>query len=188
MFNLSGLLAVALLSPSIDEARTRRVFIGAASLIVLVSGVYFGNMRYGHQLTGKPLRGNWPQAEISQTLEREWRAQTGDAPLRVIVGDVWTGGMVGMNGRPPPTVLINGDYSISPWITPDQVARDGALLVWSGAEPASLAFFAHDLEQRELQFYAPGARREKASPVTVHYAIIPPGASARTPLRPEPTP
>ena len=188
MFNLSGLLAVALLTNRVDSARMRGVVVGAGVVILLVSGLYFGHMRYGHQLTGKPLRGNWPQAEITAALEDAWRRGANGAPLRIVAGDVWAGGMVAMSNRPPPHLLINGDYSISPWVTPEQVARDGALLTWSGTEPATLAVFAHDLEWRELQFYAPGARRDNAQPVTVHYAVIPPGGSARPPARQETQP
>ncbi len=174
MFSLSGLIAVALLTQRIDDNRTRRVAIGAGVAIVLISGLYFAHMRYGHQLTGKPLRGNWPQAEIARTLEAAWREDTGGAPLTIIAGDIWTGGLVAMRERPPPHILINGDYSISPWLTPEDVARNGALIVWSGTQPATLGAFAENLDHRQLEFPAPGAR-ENARLLTVHYAILPPG-------------
>lgn len=175
MFNLSGLIATALLTQRIDARRMRGVFVGAGVLIVLVSGLYFAHMRYGHQLTGKPLRGNWPQAEIATTLETAWREETGDAPLNIVAGDIWTGGLVAMRERPPPHILINGDYAISPWLTPEDIARDGALVVWSGTQPATLAAFAEGLEPHQLDFHAPNARAN-ALPLTVHYAILPPGA------------
>lgn len=175
MFNLSGLLAAALLTGRIDEARMRRVVTGAGVLIVLVSGLYFAHMRYGHQLTGKPLRGNWPQAEIAATLTSAWREETDGAPLRIVAGDIWTAGLVAMRERPPPHILINGDYSVSPWLTPEAVARDGALVTWSGTQPAALGAFAEGLKQNRLDFNAPGARPGER-PLTVYYAILPPAA------------
>lgn len=174
MFNLSGLIAVALLTQRIDARRMRGVLVGAGVLIVLVSGLYFAHMRYGHQLTGKPLRGNWPQAEITTTLEGAWREETGGAPLNIVAGDIWTGGLVAMRERAPPHVLINGDYAISPWLTPEDIARDGALITWSGTQPAALAAFAEGLDQHQLDFPAPNARAN-ARPLTVHYAVLPPG-------------
>jgi 4-amino-4-deoxy-L-arabinose transferase-like glycosyltransferase len=173
MFNLSGLLVAALLSQRIDERRARGVLVGAGVLIVLISGLYFGHMRYGHQFTGKPLRGNWPQAQIATALEAAWREETNNAPLNIVAGDIWTGGLVAMRERPPPHILINGDYSISPWLTPEDIARDGALITWSGTEPAALAAFAEGLDQHQLDFHAPNAR-PNARALTVHYAILPP--------------
>jgi 4-amino-4-deoxy-L-arabinose transferase-like glycosyltransferase len=178
MFNLSGLLAVALLTQRFDEARLRRVFAGAGVLILLTSGLYFGVVRYGYQFSGKPLRTNWPQAEISDTLETAWREETHGAPLRIVAGDIWTAGLINMSGRPPPHVLINGDYVVSPWISPEDVARDGALVVWSGRQPGALAEFAQGLDTRELEVHAPGPAGRRARPMLIHYVVISPAARA----------
>jgi len=175
MFNLSGLIAVALLTHRMDARRMQATFIGAGVVIVIVSGLYFGHMRYGYQLTGDPLRGNWPQARIDAAMQEQWRVATNDAPLRIVAGDIWTTGLVGLNDRPPPHVLINGDYAISPWLTPDDVARDGALVVWSGSEPAGLASFLGDAPRNEMDFL-PRDARANTEPVTVGYAIMPPAA------------
>jgi hypothetical protein len=175
MFNLSGLLAVALLTQRIDERRLQRTFTGAGVLIVVISGLYFAHMRYGYLITGKPLRGNWPQAEISETMQGVWRGETNGAPLRIIAGDIWAGGMIGMSNHPPPSVLINGDYAISPWVTPRDVARDGALIVWSGSQPAALRAFLGDREAREWLFYPRGASDyAPTSEIRVSFAVIPP--------------
>jgi hypothetical protein len=187
MFNLSGLLAVALLTSKLDDARARRVFAGAGVLIVLVSALYFAHMRYGYQLTGKPLRGNWPQAEISETLQSAWAAETNNAPLRIIAGDIWTGGLVALDGAHP-HLLINGDYAIAPWVKPEQVERDGALLVWSGTQPAILGAFAEGLETHELTFHPPGDAAGRSRPLLVYYAILPPGGRPAAPAPDQPTP
>lgn len=173
MVVLSGLLVIALMSGKFSAARMKRLAIGAGILIVVVSGLYYGHMRYGVALTGKPLRGNWPQAEISRRLEGVWLTET-DAPLRIVAGDVWTSGLIGINGRNPPSVLINGDYSTSPWITPEDVAQHGALIVWSGGQPATLPAFMQGLDERELTVRSPYAHDENAQDIVIHYAILPP--------------
>jgi 4-amino-4-deoxy-L-arabinose transferase-like glycosyltransferase len=179
MVVLSGLIVVALMSEKFSAARLRRIAIGAGVLIVIVSGLYYGHMRYGVALTGKPLRGNWPQAEISETLQAHWRQETSGAPLRIVAGDIWAGGLIGFNAREPPSVLIEGDYAKSPWVSAEDVARYGALIVWSGEEPDSLpAFRGGLLEQRELRVRSPYARAENARDIVIHYAVLPPQRSA----------
>lgn len=139
MFNLSGLIIVALLSNKLSAARLGRLAWGAGILIVVVSGLYFAHMRYGAAFTNDPLRGNWPQASVSRALEDAWSEETGGAPLRIVAGDIWTAGLVGMSDREPPSVLINGDLTISPWITHEGLRRAGALYVWQeGSNPNAL--------------------------------------------------
>lgn len=173
MVVLSGLIVIALLSAKFNAARLRGLAMGAGALIVVVSGLYFGHMAYGVAFTGKPLRGNWPQVEISAALEEAWATETDGAPLRVVAGDIWTGGLVGLHAAAPPSVLINGDYGTSPWVTPDEVARDGALVVWSGSQPAALKSFVGNVPVRELSFRA-ARETDPELNIVVHYAIIPP--------------
>ncbi|MGD9815942.1 MAG: glycosyltransferase family 39 protein [Hyphomonadaceae bacterium] len=175
MVALSGLLVVALLSSRFSAERLKRIMIGAGALIVLVSGLYFAHMRYGVALTGKPLRGNWPQAEISASLQETWAQATNNAPLRIVAGDIWTAGLIGLEDRDPPSVLINGDFATSPWITPNELSRDGALVVWSGAQPPALAAFMRDLPQNERSYRAANAGAD-SQPIVVYYAIVPPRA------------
>jgi hypothetical protein len=172
MVVLSGLIVVALMSNKFSAARLKRLAIGAGILVVVVSGLYFGHMRYGVAFTGKPLRGNWPQAEISRQLETEWMLET-NMPLRIVAGDIWAAGLIGFNDRDPPSVLIEGDYTKSPWITPAEVARDGALIVWSGDEGDTLPAFRQGLEVRELRVRSPYARPQNAQDIVVYYAILP---------------
>ncbi len=179
MVVLSGLLAVALMGGKFNLARLKRIAVGAGVLIVVVSGLYFGHMRYGLAFTGKPLRGNWPQHEISETLQAHWRQATNDAPLRVVAGDIWDAGLVGLDDPNPPSVLIWGDYEIAPWVTPEEVERYGALVVWSGDQPEALTAFASGLAFQQITFRAEQTRAANARDITIHYAIVPPASDAR---------
>jgi 4-amino-4-deoxy-L-arabinose transferase-like glycosyltransferase len=178
MVVLSGLIVVALMSTKFSAPRLQRLGVGAFALIVLISGLYFGHMAYGREFREKPLRGNWPQAEISATLEQTWRSETHNAPLNIVAGDIWTGGLIGLDTPHPPSVLINGDFATSPWVTPEELARDGALVVWSGSQPQELqAFIAdHGLRTRELTV-ALGSDRipgNSQDEIRVQYAILSP--------------
>ncbi len=178
MVVLSGPIAVALMSNKFSTARLKRLMVAVAVLILVGSGLYYGHMRYGVAITGKPLRGNWPQADISRQLESQW-VQATNAQLRIVAGDVWASGLVGLNGRNPPSVLIEGDYLKSPWVSPEDVQRHGALVVWSGNEGDTLPAFREGLEVRELRVRSPYARAENAQDIVIYYAILPPGAAKR---------
>jgi hypothetical protein len=130
-------------------------------------------MAYGAALTNRPLRGNWPQAEISRQLEAAW-IDAANEPLRIVAGDVWTAGLVGLQGRNPPSVIINGDPAISPWVSDYALARDGALLVWraDAPPPAPLAVLAHRLRVHRIEVRY--ARFPRAAPVVLNYAILRP--------------
>lgn len=179
MVVLSGLLVVALTPNTFNTARLKRIAIGAGALIVVVSGLYFGHMRYGLAFTGKPLRGNWPQHEISETLQARWNEATNNAPLRVVAGDIWEAGLVGFEDRNPPSVLIWGDYVIAPWVTREEVERYGALIVWGSDQPEALATISEGRTFHDITFQGVGARTEGARPITIHYAIIPPASDSR---------
>lgn len=173
MLSLSGLLVIALMHDKFGVERLKRIAIGAGIAIVLISGLYFAHMRYGSALRAEPLRGNWPQHEISTHFEGVWRAETNGAPLRIVAGDIWTAGLIKMDGPEPPSVLINGDLAISPWVSAEELQRDGALAIWSDRRPAALARLVGDTPEREWAFYAPhgGPMTEG---VVIHFAILPP--------------
>jgi|CXWL01.1.fsa_nt_gi 4-amino-4-deoxy-L-arabinose transferase-like glycosyltransferase len=176
MFNLSGLIVVALLSSKFSVARLGRLAWGASVLIVLVSGLYFAHMRYGARFTDDPLRGNWPQARLSAALQDAWAEETGGAPLRIVSGDIWTAGLVGMSDPNPPSVLINGDRTISPWITSQEYARYGALIVWT-EEPNNTRTADGHVTLRYPLF-------PNAPPLRIAYAITPPGPAEDPPAPP----
>ncbi len=173
LFSLSGLLVIALLSSHFSAERLKRLGIGAAVMIGLGSALYFAHLRYGAQITDEPLKGNWPQGEISRTLEAAWVRET-NAPLEIVAGDIWTAGLVGLRSRNPPSVLIDGDFSISPWVSPERAARRGMLLVWRGDEaPPGLQALGVDLPAQTAEFSYPAF--PGAPPLELHYAILPPG-------------
>jgi hypothetical protein len=81
------------------------------------------------QFENRPSRIQWPDRTLAGTSASIWQAQT-HRPLRIVASDGWLGGLIAMRADPRPSVWIDASYAKSPWITPEAVARDGALVVW----------------------------------------------------------
>jgi hypothetical protein len=175
MFNLSGLLVVALLANRFSVPRVQRLVVGAGVLLMLLPGLYFAHMRYGAQFTGEPLRGNWPQARISRALERAWNDNpdmTGGGPLRIVVGDIWTAGLINLYTAHPPSVYIDCDPKKAPWITTDRLQREGALIVWpEGAATPCLPPGQTRLDGAS-HIIVPLDNIRGAPPITLNYMFI----------------
>jgi 4-amino-4-deoxy-L-arabinose transferase-like glycosyltransferase len=76
-----------------------------------------------------PSRGNWPEQAIAKAAARAWHAQT-NAPLRFVIGDAWSAGLVGVRHPDRPSIVTEGDLRLSPWVTLDRLKRDGAIVVF----------------------------------------------------------
>jgi hypothetical protein len=66
-------------------------------------------------------------------VSKAWQ-QEYDTPLRVVVGDHVLSATISSYVPERPSMLIRGDYAISPWLTPAQVAATGAAVVCRAAE------------------------------------------------------
>jgi 4-amino-4-deoxy-L-arabinose transferase-like glycosyltransferase len=179
MFNLSGLLLVALMVDRFTEASLRRLIIGAALLLAMVPVGYAVTVRLADPYLKKPLPVTWPQAAISERLSDLWRSETG-RPLGIVAGDIWAAGLVALTAQGKPSIYIDGDRSRSPWITPERLAEEGALVVWlekgNGTPPSQLAALIGTSTRRESTFDWPYMASH--SPLRIGYAIVPP----RSPL------
>jgi hypothetical protein len=175
MFNLSGLIIAALLSNKLSASRLNRLAIGAGALLIVLPSLYFIHMRFGAGFTGKPLKGNWPQTELTAALEDKWRTQTSSAPLRIVSGDIWTAGLVGMKDAKPPSVLIDGDMRKSPWVTQSELRQKGAVVVWRQGDSAPAPF--RDLAQSKATTLSiPFKNFPDIPPLQLHYMIVEPEA------------
>jgi 4-amino-4-deoxy-L-arabinose transferase-like glycosyltransferase len=81
----------------------------------------------------------FPGAELSSELDRRFREATG-TPLAYVIGSMWDGGNVAhySSERPQPRVLIDGLPRRAPWIDLADLARKGALVVWTESDPRLL--------------------------------------------------
>jgi hypothetical protein len=174
MFNLAGILAVALTSERFDSTALRRIAICAAIAIVVVPLAYAGVIAAGPSRAGAPLRVSWPQAEMSTRLSAIWARETG-RPLRIVSGDNWVAGLVGITAGDRPSILNNGDPALSPWITRERLERDGMLIVWEVSTkriPPALQQLVAAAPAREERFR--WRRPRGRGDLAIGYAIVPP--------------
>ena len=79
---------------------------------------------------------------MAAEFARVYEEATG-CPVTIIGGDGWLAGLVAMRATGRPSVLFDGNFAISPWITRERVDREGLLAVWQvGSDPAMVASLA----------------------------------------------
>ena len=173
MFNLSGLLAVALLPGRFGERSLRRIAVFAASLLVIVPAAYAAHVQFAGDYRDRPKRGNWPQEEIATRLLEAYRDATGAYP-EIVAGPIWEAGLVATGTAHAPSVLIDGDPVKSHWIPAADARQAAMLVVWSSnrAPPQALSDRIAGSVTGEAQFRWSGDPRDPA--IGLSYAILPP--------------
>ncbi len=73
-------------------------------------------------------RANFPGALLARHAQLTWAEYT-EAPLRLVVSDIWLGGNIIANGNQQLAVLIDGHYLKSPWVKATAVEQCGALVL-----------------------------------------------------------
>ena len=172
MFNFLGLLMVGLASPRFQMQTLRRIAALAVGLLVLIPVGYALAVKLDARRLGKPMRVNWPQAEIAQRFSTIWEHEIG-RPMRIVSGDSWIAGLVGSTAKDNPSILDNGDLTLSPWITRDRISKEGMLVVWANSEkpmPRQLAEFVAGLAVGEERFKYASSGQEFA----IQYVVVPP--------------
>ena len=173
MFNLSGLLLLALLPGRFDARRLARIAAMAAVLVALVPAAYAASVLLRAERSDKPSRVVWPQDEIASRLLRAYDVETGAMP-RIVAGPVWEAGLVALTAPGAPSVSIDADERKSPWATGKDIEEQGALAVWqtgSGPPPALAALVAGRPQHRE-SFRWSGS--PTARPIRITWTVVPP--------------
>ncbi len=174
MFNLAGLLAVALTARRFDVRALQRIAVCAGVLLALVPIGYAAVVLIGPQRDAMRMRVIWPQAEMSERLSAVWARETGK-PLRIVGGDAWIAGLVGVSAEGSPSIFTDGNPAYAPWITPDRLRREGILIVWDARTkriPPALAplVAAHKTGEERFAF----RRVKPGKEVAIGYAVVPP--------------
>lgn len=78
-------------------------------------------------------RGRFPGDALAAEAERTWQAHV-DAPLRLVVSDLWIGGNLAARRTEPLAVLLDGSFRQSPWIRRGDLAGCGALVLFNRTE------------------------------------------------------
>ncbi|WP_407276042.1 glycosyltransferase family 39 protein [Halothiobacillus sp. DCM-1] len=176
MLNLVGIFLAAFLLPLDPPAWQRLCRVVGVWIAVLALGGW-ANAALLPSMTKKPAKTQWPQQAMTAEFNAIWQAQVPDRPLRLIAGDYWLAGLIAVDSPAVPRLLIDGDWVISSWLNPADLARDGALLVWQGQpaqEPPALRALGNNTASGTQVFAWPGGTK---GALTVSWAVIPPASS-----------
>ena len=177
MFNTAGLLAMVLTAERYSTTALRRIALGAAVLVTVVPLGYAVLVTFdAHRSSGASLRVNWPQSAIAERLGAVWARDTGQ-PLRIVAGSPWLAGLVGLSHKDAPSILTNGDLTLSPWISKSRIDREGLLAVWDAGNnviPPALLPLIETARSGEEKFSFGG---DGEHGVLIGYAVVAPKAS-----------
>jgi 4-amino-4-deoxy-L-arabinose transferase-like glycosyltransferase len=173
MFNFVGLLAVLLTSHRFTRHSLKAIAIAAAVCVSVVPLGYALVIGVGPRLAGLAGRVHWPQGEIAERMSTVWTRQTG-RPLRIVTGDNWIAGLIGLTAEGRPSILDHGDLRLSPWITPSRIDAEGMLVAWDArrSPPQALHERLTGYVVREESFAWP--RSSDRPPLVIRYVVIPP--------------
>ena len=176
MFNLAGLLGVALNWRRFDPRVLERIAGYAATLLVVVPIAYGLIVAFALERQGLHMRVSWPQAEISRRMTAIWTSETG-RPLRIVAGSDWIAGLVGVSAPDRPSLFSKGDSALSPWINAERLRREGVLIVWDAGSPhvpqalSRILAERAGLSAREEHFAWPGP---EGGDLAIGYIIVAP--------------
>ena len=176
MLSFTGLLAVALLAPNLNAPTLKRLLAATAAVLIILPVAHALTTYAWPAISKKPRRENWPQAEISAALRKAYEDEVGRPPT-IIAGEIgnWLSGLVAVSGTKMLPVYTNADQALSPWITPDRLATEGALVVWDehNGGPGNLETLIGSNERHVMTFAIPRAGSGKPA-ISAGYAIVRP--------------
>lgn len=180
MSTLSGLLAIALCSHRFTTWTYARLARGAAFALVVTVACFAYESLYGFRDTGRyrPQQAAFPADQIAAHALKAWADAT-TAPLRIVVGETRIAGLVALAAPSLPSLMTEADTWRSPWITPERLRREGALLVWSapgGMNPDRLRQMSGTAPIRHVEIAWP--RVPGKPPLQLYVAAVPPQPDA----------
>lgn len=129
MWIFSGLLVAASLPQAWLAILRPKLLNGLLVWLVLVSIITWGVFGLRAQVRGFPARTDWPMHALAQQADVTW-GELSSCSLKTVAGQVWVAGLVVANSAAKPSILIDGESRISPWVTQEQLKTNGLLWVW----------------------------------------------------------
>lgn len=130
----AGILLVHCFFRHYNEARllknTQRV-VWVIQIVILL--IFFVGAVVYPAMAGRNARTNYPSLQLAEQVSAIWHAHQ-QQPLTIVIANNWLGGNVLLHVRPEPTLLIDNDSLTSPWLSRQDVASCGALVLTTVAE------------------------------------------------------
>jgi hypothetical protein len=177
LLSLWGIILIAGLQPRI----TPRRFIRFVALLFTLLGITLFSYATALIRAEAPSSANFPGRVIATQLTRLWHS-TYHTPLPYVAGPRWIAGNVALYSMDKPSVYINWDKKLSPWIEEQQLLHRGAIFVWDDSEdnePTVAAIKARFQQIKNLQImHFSWMRNHHSKPVEVTVAMLPPATVA----------
>ncbi len=176
MFVLLGIVVALLIAASPLQGRelAPKFAAGGMAFLGLTAIALFAMNLASPYAMHKGARHQFPAQELAKQLGSRWEAQFPSTPVRYVASDVWLGGMLTAYHPNRPSVLISGNFANSPWIAPERIQRNGAIVIWQGDYDGErlMKQFPDAILQSPLELaYQTGA---KVPAARVNWAILPP--------------
>lgn len=179
MFVLSGILAVGTFRVPAGWSSPKRAFVTAALVQAIFLSIITGQALLEPQWKKKLSRIHYPGRETALYLADEWQKETG-TPLAYVAGDMWPAAHLTLFAPSRPSMFLDHDPALSPWIDMKDVQKKGVLLVWTGdgAEVPAMFKRLYPLATRQGSRSFHTAASGTMRPVTLNWIIVPPGRVA----------
>lgn len=122
-FNLLGVVLFLFVPTDVGRPRLRR-FVAALAGVALL---FFASHLIYKQASDRP-KTAFDAAALAREADAAWRRHQ-PTPLRIVAADHVLSAIVSSYGAARPSMLVDGDYRLSPWVTPERLRRDGALVL-----------------------------------------------------------
>ncbi len=137
--------------------------------------------------TGTDLKVEQPANAMGRFFADNFQRRTG-RPLAVVSGDPRTAALVALGAPSRPSVYFDADPARSPWVTPDDIRKKGAVVVWLTADttptppPEIRAYFPDIVPEVPQAFDRPVRGRLPA--LRVGWAVIRPADAPQAAVAP----
>ncbi|MEP2706209.1 MAG: glycosyltransferase family 39 protein [Roseibium sp.] len=179
MFVLSGIIAVRFLHLPETWYFPKAAFGTAIVIQAIFLGVMIGQGVLEPLWKKKHTRIHYPGAETAEFLVDAWKQETG-TDLAYVAGTMWPTANVTLHAPSRPSMFLNHDEAVSPWIDIDDVQKHGVMIVWQGE---------NENPGRHISNLYPGITRQghqtfsyhaygTIPDLTINWIIIPPGKVA----------
>lgn len=144
-FSLAG-LALLMSCPTRTDRTALRRFAGLLAVVgLLVAGGHFA-----YKLRSERPKTAFDGPALAAAVVDAWQSQV-DAPLRIVIANHVLSAIVSGYAPTRPSMLVNADPRLSPWVDADRLERHGAIAVCAGGTPCFAALRPSHAPQGEIE-------------------------------------
>ncbi len=144
-FNLAGIALFLIFPTRINVVRYRRFCLGLTFVALLTGGSHLAYKTFSDRS-----KTAFDGRALAVAIAGDWQANIG-SPLQLVIGDHMLSAIVSAYAPSRPSMLINGDFTISLWVTDAELRRKGAVVVCATGANCFPAFVARAGPRRHVQ-------------------------------------